>query len=280
MNKLLFSEGGQPIYLEDLKMLQDNNQAMTKALLGTVMNQDEACLLQPYQVTNSMINAPDLSRTLTVAPGTLVYDGMLCPFEGAMVTVAKENSPWLCLQKVPTDLRVFEDGQQRYCQQAWTAYISTTAEGAEKSWKMEELQSWVKLLASAIRRLSEKSLRCIFYNGYSGQLTVDENYVGPYGRTPRFTIDISTQETSWRKDAIGWKGMLFRIEDAPWNDYLTGYNSPDFEYKGKSYHLTFGDGGNVFLIPQGVDDIYSDTVIIPLIPIRISFTYDEVLSTK
>lgn len=277
MNKLIFSEGGQPVYLEDFKLLQDNIQSITKALLSTILNQEEACLLQPYNISSVKVNK-DLTKTLSIDSGILVYNGMLCPFDAAEVTVASNESPWLCLQKVKTDLRVFEDSQQRYCQESWITRISTSTEGAEKSWKLDSLQSLVRLLGLSIRSLSEKSLRCIFFNGYGGNLTVDESYDGPFGRTAKFTIDINTQETSWREDALGWKGLLFRIADSPWNDYLSGNKTPEFEYHGKSYHLKFGDRGNVFLYPKGVNDIYSDTVIIPLIPVRISFTLDEVLS--
>ena len=38
MNRLLFSEGGQPVCLDDLKLLQDNEQESIKLLLSALVD--------------------------------------------------------------------------------------------------------------------------------------------------------------------------------------------------------------------------------------------------
>ena len=49
MNKMLFSEGGQPLYIDDLKTLQENPTYQMSALLQALGANTSAFLLDRFQ---------------------------------------------------------------------------------------------------------------------------------------------------------------------------------------------------------------------------------------
>ena len=64
MNKMLFSEGGQPLYIDDLKTLQENPTNQMSALLQALGANTSAFLLERFQGELKKLNEGDKTTTL------------------------------------------------------------------------------------------------------------------------------------------------------------------------------------------------------------------------
>ena len=271
MNKLIFNEGGQPVYIEDLKLLQDNNTLFTKAMMGVVLQREEACLMQPCEVVTVGINTPDLSANVEVPAGEIYYNGMLLPFEGKKLTIAKGAPLYICLKRTLTDLRTFENGQQHHCQEAWSASVETQNVGADKAFQLNNLKTYLQLMELALLNSSKReSIPCAYANDYSGDFTAKK-----LGNDIEFALTVSSTAKDWQKDAPGWKGMIGRIDSSTYVKVLEHKRTPSFGYEGKQYHLEIGTNGVIILYPDGVSNIYQDSVVIPVMPINIMFKLSE-----
>ena len=105
MNRLKFNEGGQPVYVDDLETLQENDFGMRKAMLSVMTMGSKAFLLSDVdqeRVDNNQVK---------IGSGTVVIDGMLCPSEGKTLKAKTNESVFLLVKRFETDERVFENGQ-------------------------------------------------------------------------------------------------------------------------------------------------------------------------
>ena len=76
MNKLIFSEGGQPVCLDDLKTLQDMIVETIKPLLLALVKTN-VFILDDYDFRNSEIDTEKMQTKFILSAGTLVVDGDL-----------------------------------------------------------------------------------------------------------------------------------------------------------------------------------------------------------
>ena len=108
MNRLKFNEGGQPVYVDDLETLQENDFGMRKAMLSVMTMGSKAFLLSDVdqRIDNNQVK---------IGSGTVVIDGMLCPFEGKTLNAKTNQSVFLLVKRFETDERVFENGQTSLC---------------------------------------------------------------------------------------------------------------------------------------------------------------------
>ena len=273
MNKLIFIDGGQPFYLEDLQLLQLNNTTIIQAFFGTMLGPEQACLLQPCTMETLSVN-PDLSQNVQVSAGTLVYAGMLCPFEAATLKVGKDEYPWICLRKTLTDLRTFENGQQHYCQEIWSSYLSMSPEGAERSWKLDEVKSYIELVDWALKnKIKVTRIDCRWHNGYSGSFTAKDVR---NGSDIEYTLTATSTSSKWSDTSTGYKALVGTIDNPTYSDYLLNKKTPSFAYEGKQYHIEFLRGGrNIYIYPDDTTNISPGSVVIPVMPINITFKGSE-----
>lgn len=142
MNRLLFSEGGQPVSLDDLQELQLRIENFYDSIVRLLMGTDRGkAFLSPYTVTGN------LSDKITVGAGRIFfYDGFapfFCDFAGG--TFAKEegvDTVYICIDKSDADERLFKDGQIRPCRSFYSARLSVTPSGTFKNYDIFELSKF------------------------------------------------------------------------------------------------------------------------------------------
>jgi len=171
MNRLKFNEGGQPVYLDDLRLLQENGMAAVKTLLAALGDNVSVFWLVPPEFTKISLD-DDTGYTIKIKGGSVAVDGEILEWDDTQVTVSDLSTPiWLCVKEADTDTRTFEDGQDRACATAKTVTFTTDNTGAEESYNIYEIKSMGELLKGVIgyTEYAWKNVTNITWrNSYSG----------------------------------------------------------------------------------------------------------------
>lgn len=177
MNRLKFSEGGQPVYLDDLRLLQDNDVSAMKFLLQALGNGQKTFLLQPLKVEGLK---PDESGTKTefiVKAGTAVVDGEFMAWNDTSFQIGDWNTPiYLCIRTTNTDNRLFEDGQERNCRTSKEAYLSLDKDGATEYYPIYDLPVLFDVIKDVVgyKEPVWRQIKVHFFNGYTGTVRFKE----------------------------------------------------------------------------------------------------------
>lgn len=282
MNRLVFSEGGQPVCLDDLKLLQELFFESMKPFLKALVKTD-VFILEDYIFQNAELDEEKGETKFTLLSGTLVVNGDFLTWPDTDLSIQDWSQPiYLCVKNVDSDMRLFEDGQSRNCTQSKEVYASTDSTGADQAYNLYNLHSLLDLLSSALGLGSIKeNAKVTFFNGYSGKVKVNEA-----DNDRQLTINISTSAKSWdTSDGAISKGILFRFDDSNDSEYLQGKVSPTFDYLGKKYQLAVCAkpvAPVVLLQPEGgfPEDFYDDSYEFPIIPVSVTFKYSEFKSNE
>lgn len=194
MNRLLFSEGGQPVCLDDLKLLQDNEQEGIKLLLSALVD------TKVFLLDKIKMDLPKRSEDgrvyFTVKAGTLVVDGELLSWNDTKFSTADiAKHKYLCVRDIETDSRIFEDGQSRACVKAKEAYVSLSNEGASLSYNILQLPVFADLLKKKLNIAVDKNWKDIavtWSNGYTGSFQCQD-----LGNYYKCRISIKSSLRSW-----------------------------------------------------------------------------------
>lgn len=194
MNRLLFSEGGQPVCLDDLKLLQDNEQESIKLLLSALVD------TKVFLLDKIKMDLPKKSEDgrvyFTVKAGTLVVDGELLSWNDTKFSIADiAKDKYLCVRDIETDSRIFEDGQSRACVKAKEAYVSLSNEGASLSYNMLQLPVFADLLKKKLNIAVDKNWKDIavtWSHGYTGSFQCQD-----LGNYYKCRISIKSSLRSW-----------------------------------------------------------------------------------
>lgn len=268
MNKIIFSEGGQPVFLNDLETLQGNSFDMWKAMLGEMTMGAETFLLHDVTATRGEGNK------VTVGSGILVIDGMCCEFSGQTLTASTDDTIYLVVSRVEEDMRVFNDGQKRNCSATYQVTITTDNTGALKYYPLEELRTFLDLLSDALdanRKRNNSNVK--FLNGYDGIVKITRSaYTGEW----ELIVDIKSTLSYWDKQAELAKGFLFEILDNNLSKLFAGKQSVPFTCNGKEYVIECPVSAFRLRESSGIpDNFYSDEYILPLVPINMTFKLSE-----
>lgn len=224
MNKIIFSEGGQPLFLNDIKLLQDNSLSVfTSLLLGIVGRGNNVFLLHPYTFDTEIIDEDEGIVRLTVHGNSIVINGEIIEFPSASflnTEVAEKGIVCVCIRRIQEDMRTFEDGQDKCCIEKATAYLSCETQGISEFYDITELSSLIELLSTRLGIPTVAvwaNVPVTFYNGYSGTVSykISDGLV-------QLKIEISSSQQTWDADNVG---VLFKISDYTLIDILANIRS-------------------------------------------------------
>lgn len=151
MNRLKLNEGGQPVHLDDLETLQENDKRSMRLLLDALTGGAEAFLLKKPEKDLWWGDTGTGTGSYTLKGGTLVVDGEFLEWPETKVETKTEDSPtYLCVRETETDSRTFEDGQQRNCMVAKEVYATGDPTGAERSYELDSLPVLADLVKAAM----------------------------------------------------------------------------------------------------------------------------------
>ena len=261
MNKIKFSRGGQPVYLEDLQIMQENLFTLFGGMTQAVAGRDKAFLLEPvvpiFDFDSAQANVPS---------GKLVMDGIFYEFEGAVLDNATNASQiYVCVKTSDDDERTFEDGQTRYCREVFTAYLSTDKTGVE-AYTLSELKTWAELLmALAVEGGLMVAADVTWMSGYKGTIKVAQISNGY-----EMEIIATSSYSSFVWPSANPESWVFSYDaNFPGFEILkNNVRSDEFEYAGVKYYLALSAQG--CLIRKKHDD---ECTGVPIMPINIKIRY-------
>ena len=138
MNKLVFSEGGQPVYLEDLKLIQDNMRELILSLFPLTHGRSwsgsgdaywpDSVGLPVYATARHRNGNSDANSDWFQAHKLITPDGIYDVEETMWTEQDQEeananNGPYYLLNEKVVESREFEDGQTRPVVKQCTAKI-------------------------------------------------------------------------------------------------------------------------------------------------------------
>ena len=207
MNRLIFNEGGQPVFLDDLKLLQDNDTGFNHRLLEAITGSRQAFLLEQIEGKPVSVDQEKMTTTFDIAGGAIVVDGEFLDFPQTRITVNSWHDPlYICIKETPLEEREHQDGQVRACMLSRQAYLSADKTGAKVAYEAMTLPTLKKLVCQfvGINRNEPiwQSIPVTFFNGYSGAVQFQKR-----GDSTRVKVRIESQKGEWNQS-----GLLFEMD--------------------------------------------------------------------
>lgn len=224
MNKILFSTGGQPTFLDDLQLIHDNGIGMMSALLAALAGQAGGYLLNAQDYSTEA--DPDGGHLLRTSANALVLGGEIVSIGAASLhldPVPADGPVKVCVRTVDDDARTFENGQQNPCRRNTYAYLSFDDTGADASFPLTDLPSLTELMAyrmcGADAELTAlmRGVPVVFHSGYSGTV----QYCACLDGSWKVRLDVRSSATEWDG---GKTGIIGQITDPLLVDRLNGMN--------------------------------------------------------
>lgn len=221
MEKIKFQKGGQPVFLDDLQLLQDNYIALITFLQKSVTGSDAPVLLEDFDPLLERIDDSTGRVDVQVPANKLLYNGLVVDLEEGKVTDLELLAPiYVSLGLASSMSRVFQDGVSREVRISATATL--TKEKPARGFPLNELSRFTGI----------KAQRVFMYNGYKGYVRVTDTQLLVYIRT---TLD------QWE----GGTTQLFTVTDNAWKAKLV--NGQFNIYEGSAAKLSFDNQGRCFL---------------------------------
>ena len=175
MNRLKFSEGGQPVYLDDFKLLQDNSKDVTEKILAAICQGSRTMLLQKLTYRNVTAGG---KQAIDVAGGCVFLedDDFVEWPETVLAGAQSIDDVWLCVRDVENCMRLFDDGQPRACYMRREGYLTTEPDGAATAVKLVQLRCINDLVRGLIgyEEPQWQDIDVNFNNGYAGKVQYKE----------------------------------------------------------------------------------------------------------
>ncbi|MEE1081624.1 MAG: hypothetical protein U0L19_11005 [Bacteroidales bacterium] len=229
MNKIKFSAGGQPVFLDDLQLLQDNYSNMIAFLAESSVGSNSPILLHDYDPVIQRINS-DGTIDVYVAQNKILHDGVIVDIhEKTFTGIETSKDIYVAITTQDNTSRVFQDGSTKQVRTSSSAILISTSVGV--SFRMRDLYRFGRF----------RTDRFALLNGYYGYISVVSG---------KLIVSIETTAKEW--DDLST--ILFVVSDSTWASQLA---DKSFDVIGnESVQITF-DGFGRCLYKYKVSSIYT-----------------------
>ena len=249
MNKVLFNGGGQPIYLDDLQIIQDGVREAAEEIisaLGVDLDQEVFFVKKPTMTLNGSL--------ATFSDGVLWHEDYgLIPINRVSNLNIGSAQAYVKIVVTDSDSRTFEDGQQYACKRTVVANIVNSQSGT--CYPFSGIDDMVSRLSALLDKSNSEHwipINVHFYNDYSGTVEYQE-----FEDFYRIRIDISSTDYENQQGSIA----LFGTWDSRWpgryrdqRSGLFGAGGDDVSY---TSYISFGQDGDAVLDRFGSGDCWS-----------------------
>lgn len=222
MNKLLFNEGGQPVYLDDLETLQTEPAEQLKMLLKALGVGTAMFLLKEFAAKS--LPSQDGKTYYGIYRNWLVKDGEIYELPDTGMAIESGDTLYVGLKTAESDERNFDDGQSHACLETTTAYYSTVKTD-DSMVDVKSLKSLWEIVAPVIKQFMPveeyKTLNVTFKNGFTG--TVEYKDVGD---AYRVRVNIESKADSWEDESMKLFTMNSELDVLHFNDFYANIATP------------------------------------------------------
>ena len=222
MNRILFNEGGQPMYLDDFELLQKRQEVALSTLLK--------CLCEGVSVLIAGGEVEDVQETETgyrvnVNAGKALINGDIVEWADMDSEIAGSvEELYLCVNKTKGVPREFENGATHYCREEDVVTVSTTNEGAAGYIDLLNPNRFAEVLKNVLGLNNYRPWETVeiskdyIHNGFIVSIKYD------VGRDYLLVkLMVSSNETSWGENV---ERCLFYWSNALLGQSLKGKYSP------------------------------------------------------
>lgn len=237
MNKrLLFSEGGQPMYLDDLRVLQDNSAGQLKMLVDVLGAGNEVFLLNEMSGSVKSVDENTGISTFAVNRNWIYANGIIYEVPATDVQAnAWGDAMYVRIMDTATDIRIFANSQTHPCVQIGEAALVLEQPQSGQYWNVWQLKTMYELMAPLIlkhqKQPSYVNIPVEFWNGYTGKVEYKE-----MSDCYRIRINIKSENSTWSGPS-----SFSGDEVTP---FTYSYNSEAIPFKLRGFSRSFGTGGD------------------------------------
>lgn len=252
-----FNEGGQPVYLDDLRLLQENDVSALKWLMDTL---GSAIVIKESPVVDA-----NSDGSYTVEGGIAWDNGELLQWDDTDFSASEwTDTVWLCVKESDTDTRTFEDGQDRACVTAKTVYLSTDSTGVEKCYNLMLMKTMREVLRDKIgyTEYAWKSVAVEWQNGYTGTVKYQDKpecYRVWIKAKSTSTVELTGSVTLFYVDYTSYRWLSVFVSDRE--------AFVDSENGVHGFHISAFDG----IVSANVSLPFDDVACAASLPINIIF---------
>ncbi len=209
MNKIKFSSGGQPLFLEDVKLLQDNQEKMLETLLYALC-EDNNVLLSGGEIE---LEGDDY----VIRGGKAFIGGDIVEWDTLNLGGEEQlnDDIFLCVRELEEDEREFGDGFMRKCRINRNVYLNNTTEGSIGYINMLNpyrfdtvLKGVLGFSSSSLSWYKEEIHEELIYNGFDD---IEILHVPTTGGV-QIKLNMSSKNAAWGDNVKGvicsWPGEL------------------------------------------------------------------------
>lgn len=255
MNKLKFNAGGQPVYLDDLNVLQELPSEYASAILRGLLTSPDIegeikkfKAMFPFGTENKLgyflhfYPKQIVGNRWRFDPGCIFLDGEILDFAGGDFDLVSGSPFYVIVHNDPLNVRTLDNGSQESCGVSRYAEISARPSETLPSYPSSQLGDLMDTIFLKIRaKLNGASeewipLQVYFYNGYSGTVEYRE-LTDCY----RIRIDIHSVQNS---ENVNASIQLFEIgSDWPggYRDIRSGLFGAGGDDVSHTAYISFGD---------------------------------------
>lgn len=255
--KLLFSEGGQPIFLDDLQMIQDNSANQLNMLLMALGIGNEVFLFDAITANLVSVDTNTGISTIVIKRNWLYANEQIYEIPNTEFEVRSWNQHvYAHIAETNSDNRTFVNGTNHDCLKSSEVLLSLQEPQVGMSWDISSLPTLFQIISPKVLKYQEqtqtptptwKNLSVEFRNGYTGVVQykdLEDYYL--------VRINISSTEDVWNNNS-----SLFAIPSGA----LVQNNSvisPNFVRSGtystfKEVYIRFANG-EAFLVGINTND--------------------------
>ncbi len=200
--KLLFSEGGQPIFLDDLQMIQDNSANQLNMLMMALGIGNEVFLFNDITANLVSVDTNTGISTIVFERNWLYANEQIYEIPNTEFEVRSWNQHvYAHIAETNSDNRTFVNGTNHDCLKSSEALLSLQEPQVGMSWDISSLPTLFQIISPKVLKYQEqtqaptptwKNLSVEFRNGYTGIVQYKE-----FEDAYRIRINIESSRDSW-----------------------------------------------------------------------------------
>ena len=217
MKEVIFSEGGMPLALDDLALMQGNSKGLFHLIIeGLVGKRNDVFTFSLPDIT-TFYDKENTRYVTHVKAGEAYIKGNVVSWQDTKLAVdGLKKSIYIVVREELSDERIFEDGQSRASRKEYKVSLSASG-GGENTYDLTNMPTF-KDLVSENQKTGD-------WEDYKREANFDAGYSGFFGLRVindviHIKLDLTSKDARWGRDlpGIDTKEQYVILESAVFGD--------------------------------------------------------------